>query len=36
MPSQAERELSSNVTDLAKGARGELLLEDAVYCEELS
>ncbi len=29
-------ELSSNVTDLAKGARGELLLKDAIYCKELS
>jgi hypothetical protein len=36
MPSQAERELSFNVINLAKGAHGELLLKDAIYYEELS
>jgi hypothetical protein len=29
-------ELSSNIIDLAKGAHEELLLEDAIYYEELS
>jgi hypothetical protein len=36
MLSQAERELSSNVIDLAKDTHEELLLEDAVYYKELS
>jgi hypothetical protein len=36
MPSQAKRELSSNVIDLVKDTHKELLLEDAIYYKELS